>query len=49
MKERYVITLELVGFFVLMAALFYSIGFVASAVIIIGVSIIVVAQTIKQR
>jgi uncharacterized membrane protein len=49
MKERYVITLELVGFLVLMAALFYSIGFLASAVIIIGVSIIVVAQTIKQR
>ena len=49
MKERYVITLELVGFLVLMATLFFSIGFLASAAIVAGVCIIVVAQTIKQR
>jgi hypothetical protein len=49
MKERYVITLELVGFLVLMGALFYSIGFLASAVLILGVCLIVMAQAIKLR
>ncbi len=48
MKERYVIALEVGGLLVLLSALVYSLGMLVTALLIVGVGVIVGAQIIKQ-
>ena len=48
-KERYVIVIEVLGLALLISALVYGIGIIATAAIIGSVALIITAQIVKTR